>query len=381
MLFIVKPTAACNGACVYCSAYKDHPEELGMMTSDQLRLVMHRIEEYAAAAQPDRLAILWHGGEPTLMGAGFYREVMALSGQARERTGIEIGHIMQSNITRIDDELAEVISDLVENQRVGSSYDPIEGIRLLRDGSSYEEAWVRGFKTLKEHGVGTGVVYVVHKRSLGKAAEIYHSFKKMEFGGGLRFNPLYAAGLASYSDELHIAPEQWGQFLLDLWEVWNADGRSIQVDPLQGWVKMTKGEKARISCAFSGRCTSSFTGIKADGSVYSCGRSMDANLLEFGNINESPLQEIYRSPNRRAFLNRVEWLEQGECAGCRWWSFCHGGCPNDAYLGHKDMLRRTYWCEGRIFFLDRVFGKAPRAVPEPLDNEDLFDEPMAGGER
>lgn len=383
MLFIVKPTAACNGACRYCSAYKEHTDELGRMSLEQVRAILNRVEEFALSSRPRRLTILWHGGEPFLMGAQFYREVMEICSQMFERTGLEIGHIMQSNITMATDELADVLRDLLKNKRLGSSYDPIPDIRLLKDGSSYEEKWRAGYKKLKEHNVGVGVVYVAHKQSLGRAAEIYHHFKDMGFEGGLRFNPLYAAGLARESDVLHITPEQWGEFLVDLWKVWNEDGRSIRVDPFVGLSQAVEGAAARMSCAFSGRCTEGFTGVKCDGSVYSCGRSMDDNLLCFGNIYDRPLADILESPNRRAFLNRIEWLQHGECAGCRWWSFCHGGCPNDAHLGHGNMLRRTYWCEGRRLFLDRVFGKrlAGMVLPEPTDHEDILDpdEPDAPG--
>ncbi len=96
MLFIVKPTAACNGACVYCSAHQQDPRALGRMSSEQLALLLERIEGWAVRARPRRLAILWHGGEPLLMGADFYREVLRHTASLEDRTGMRLHHIMPS---------------------------------------------------------------------------------------------------------------------------------------------------------------------------------------------------------------------------------------------------------------------------------------------
>ena len=376
MLFIIKPTAACNGACIYCSAYKHHPDELGKMSLDEVEAILKKIEEYIVEMSPDRTSILWHGGEPLVMGIPFYEKVLELCEGIKERTGVSIGNMMQSNITMVTPEFAKLLKRLLSKGRLGTSYDPIKGIRLLKDGHSYEDEWKKGQAILAEAGVMVGVVYVVHRESLGKAHEIYHGLKDLGLDGGMRFNPLYSAGLARDNRDLHIKPEEWGRFLLDLWKVWNEDDRSLRVDPLRSWSNMARGGEVKITCAFSGRCTYNFTGIKSDGTVYSCGRSMDEGLMPFGNIFQSSLPELLRSERRRAYLNRKEWLLQGECAGCRWWSFCHGGCPNDAYVEYKDPLRKTYWCEGRKLFLDETFGQGGKVVlpPEPGDTEDLFDE-------
>ncbi|MFH2006367.1 MAG: radical SAM protein, partial [bacterium] len=105
MLFIIKPTSACNGACLYCSAHQEDPEARGRMSLPQLDRILLRIEEWGLQAKPDRLALLWHGGEPLLMGAAFYREVLRRTRELRERTGLELRHIMQSNLTLVDAEL------------------------------------------------------------------------------------------------------------------------------------------------------------------------------------------------------------------------------------------------------------------------------------
>ena len=104
---------------------------------------------------------------------------------------------------------------------------------------------------------------------------------------------------------------------------------------------------------------------------------MDSGIQPFGNLFNEPLQEILASEARRAFLNRTAWLRQGECSACRWWAFCHGGCPNDAYLTHKDPLRATGFCEGRRQFLERAFGAEAGL---PCESEDAISSEPQGGD-
>ncbi|MDX9999836.1 MAG: radical SAM protein [Polyangia bacterium] len=382
MLFVLKPTSSCNGACVYCSAWKEDPEDRHRMSQGDLEQLLGRIGEWAASARPSRLSLLWHGGEPLMMGKAFFRRALYLGRELAQSRGLELRHLMQSNITLVDEEWASLLGELLEGRRIGSSFDPFPGVRLLRGGGDYEAEWRRGYGILRAAGIRVGVVCVVHRGHLGRAGELLEAFLDMGYDGGLRLNPLYAAGLAALDHSLHITPEEWGDFLWELWGAWNRLGRPLRVDPLQSWDRMARGEPTRLACAFSGHCTEGFTGVRADGAVFSCGRSMDSDLAQFGNLFEEPLQKILGCETRRALLNRTAWLRQHECSGCRWWVFCHGGCPNDALLAHGDPLRPTGFCQGRRSFLERAFGAAAaaglgEAGPAPDCGDYLFD---VGGE-
>lgn len=361
MLFVVKPTSSCNGSCVYCSAWREDPGDRHRMSGNDVERLLGRVAEWAVRTRPSRISVLWHGGEPLMMGKAFFEHAKRVSDSLAERHGLRIRHLMQSNITQVDDGWATLLGALLEGRRLGSSYDPLPGIRRLRDGGDYEAAWRRGYRILRAAGIRVGVVCVVHRRHLGNAEALLRAFLDMGYDGGLRVNPLYAAGLAARDSSLHISAREWGDFLWELWTAWNRMGRPLRVDPLSGWERMAQGAATRLACAFSGHCTEGFTGVRSDGAVFSCGRSMDSELAPFGNLYERPLEEILLAPPRRALLHRTAWLEQHECSGCRWWAFCHGGCPNDALLTHGDPLRATGFCEGRRHFLDRAFGS--RAVP------------------
>ncbi|MCL5946573.1 MAG: hypothetical protein M1298_00915 [Chloroflexi bacterium] len=75
---LIKPTSSrCNLHCTYCFylekralyPWRNAPR-LSLETFDRF------LEQYAAIAAP-YLSFAWQGGEPTLMGLSFYKEVVA----------------------------------------------------------------------------------------------------------------------------------------------------------------------------------------------------------------------------------------------------------------------------------------------------------------
>jgi sulfatase maturation enzyme AslB (radical SAM superfamily) len=46
-------------------------------------------------------------------------------------------------------------------------------------------------------------------------------------------------------------------------------------------------------------------------------------------------------------------IREGECADCRFWELCHGGCPLDAYSQHKSFMHKSEWCASRKLFISK----------------------------
>ena len=320
------------------------------MSDEVLVQVMDKFSKWARDNPDEPLTFTWHGGEPLVPGAKFYERVIELQELSFGKARKGIKNQIQSNLTLLTPELLDVMQRLMgDGSGFGTSYDIIEGIRLLSGDQSYEQKWHRGAELLHRRGIRFGVGYVVHKESLSKAKELYYFCKNLGHGAPLRANPLYHVGRACDEDaqQHHITPEEYGRFLMDLAQVWEDDGRQLQVEPLREWVSALEGKSHNIVCESSGNCQTTHIGIGPDGTVSNCGRAQDSRILVYGSIVTDTLDEIMASRESSPLNQRLEQLAGGACAGCDCWHWCQGGCPADGHAHRGDYMERTVWCEAR----------------------------------
>jgi uncharacterized protein len=101
---IAKPTGAvCNLDCQYCffqSKEMLSPGSRFRMADDLVELYIKQLLE--AHTGEDEVAVAWQGGEPTLMGLGFYARSLELVDRYR-RPGQRVLYTMQTNGTKLDD--------------------------------------------------------------------------------------------------------------------------------------------------------------------------------------------------------------------------------------------------------------------------------------
>ncbi|RJX34962.1 MAG: radical SAM protein [Desulfarculus sp.] len=369
---IMKPTNACNAACVYCSAWKEHYPRL-TMSRQTLRLLHQRL-----AAQAERglrgVMFTWHGGEPLLMPASFYELVLELQEELLRPAGLEVNNIMQSNLLAYNPDIAGLLKRLLRLDDgtpgpIGTSFDPIGGIRLMKQGD-YDRRFRASVGLARQEGQPLGLVYTVHRYSLDRAAEVFACLAGEFVDIPVRMNPMYPEGRAGRpgSEHYHLTPEQWGRFMVEMYGLWLDSGTQQRWDPFSALHEYHhQGITNNLCCEESGNCASSHLGVDADGTIYTCGRGVDRGTQPLGNILQQDLAAILDSPVRLRCANRIIYLQLSACRGCGWWRYCHGGCYVDPEITYGDPFRPTTWCQARKYFFEQVFG-APRAdqEPEPL---------------
>jgi uncharacterized protein len=347
MEVIIKPTEACNGTCVYCAA-DGRPDRHKILRGDQLGHLFEVFADWLRRDPRRQLRFIWHGGEPMLCGPEYYLDMLA---QQRLAFGEELPRVknaMQSNLSLVDERWIPCLRELMKGQAVGTSFDIIEGVRGLAGGRDLREVWVHAVRLLHRHGIRVGIVYVAHRKSLGRARDIYHFFRNLDPRLHMRVNPLYREGRAGDADSqpLWTTAEEYGQFLVDLCEVWLADRMRFTIMPLMEWRRAWQGDD-RLCCDSRGTCTSSHLGINPDGTVFGCGRASDHGSNPLGNIFEDDLDQMLGSRAGSELATRSARLRETRCKDCRYWQLCHGGCPMMGLLYYGDLMRETYFCEAR----------------------------------
>ena len=132
---ILKVHSRCNLACSYCYVYeladdgwKDQP---GMMKTEVLDRIVSRVAEYG----PERLRVLFHGGEPLLRGA----EWLSAAAASFRRTlpSVKLSFGMQTNATLLTPRRLGILKEA--GIRLGVSYDGDMSRRPYRGGWGSEE--------------------------------------------------------------------------------------------------------------------------------------------------------------------------------------------------------------------------------------------------
>ena len=102
---LVKPTGAiCNLDCKYCfflSKEMLYPGSRFRMADELLEAYIQQLLESHTAPEVN---IAWQGGEPTLMGLDFFKRSVEYA-QKYKKPGQQILHTMQTNGTKIDEEI------------------------------------------------------------------------------------------------------------------------------------------------------------------------------------------------------------------------------------------------------------------------------------
>lgn len=362
---ILKPTGRCNATCLYCSAGAPGAGEKGkngFMSDETLDILFDRLDEWMGGWKAKKqVKIIWHGGEPLLMPVKFYQRAMDRERELEDKHGVGIENNIQSNLLALDDEKLAMLEQLLlfkgETRSVGTSFDPVAGIRIYK-GNDYEKKWLEAIKRLQDKNIPFGIVYVVHRRTIEEYDGVTETFLERFPRVGVRFNPLYKEGRAMNTacEPLYITPLEWGDFLARLYGTWEAHDKKPSWQPLKELDIFHHNGGSRLSCDMVGRCGTTHLGIDTDGAVYCCGRGIDRKYKSFGNIHTVSMVEILRHPARRAMQNRAVYLENTRCGGCRWWRYCHGGCPMDAAINNNnDIFNQTNFCLSRKRYLENVY--------------------------
>lgn len=168
---IFKETEACNSNCVYCDVItRKKPKTISW---DKLERVFVYINEYLEKFPNEYFSIVWHGGEPLIVGVAFYNRVLEIIDRYCPNTKSRIEHDLQSNLTLINQDMINVLKRMGIT-RVGTSFEPYKGIRGFgpqRDSDAYNRKFFRGIELIEKNDMSWGFIYVVTKAVIDKPLE------------------------------------------------------------------------------------------------------------------------------------------------------------------------------------------------------------------
>ena len=344
---IAKPTHDCNLRCKYC--YTEESAEDGRMSERVLDLSADKISDAFKKSK-----WIWHGGEPLLMGVDFYRQVRDVQKHYSESKGVKFENSIQTNGTLITEDLLDFIEES-KDFHLGMSLDGPEYLhnqtRIFRNGRGSFKRVMRGLNLAKRRNkkgrgrIGGGVICVISSQNIRHPKELYYFFK--ENGIDVKFNPLVKSGRAIGNlKELGITPGEYGEFLEELWEIYNSDALSegearICIDPFSEVIGNMVTRRP-LGCNYSESCRDTFISIGPQGDIYPCGRFDGVKEFRIGNIKTHTIQEAVDSEINRELRKRGLETVAG-CRDCEDGEVCNSGCMHNAY-SNGDVMGRDPYC-------------------------------------
>ncbi len=366
---IFKPIERCNSNCIYCDVIKHGDQSI--MSYDLLELIFIRMNDYLQLHPEEYIQLIWHGGEPCLLGAEYFIRAHEFQTKHCPGTGSRIKHDVQSNLTIINQDIIDAFKTMGITT-VGTSYEPLPNIRGFgknRDSEAYNRKFFEGVNLLEKNGFRWGAIYVVTRRALEKPLEIFHYLTNMQPG------PCFNV-VKIFEEDPHgmaITAEEHADWLGAIFPEWYKNReRYGPIKPFYNIMRCLEGKGGALGCEDSGSCAYNWIYIGPKGKTSHCGRSGDYDLLSYGSIYDRTLEEIFTDEQRALLEQRTEVLPEGDCKGCNLWRICHGGCPLDAFIEHGDFMHRHPKCmDKKILFskyIEPITGLKANFGLEPVNN-------------
>lgn len=352
---LAKPTGAiCNLDCSYCFyLVKEelYPGSKFRMKEDVVRAYLRQ----AIESEPsDQVTIAWQGGEPTLLGAAFFRRAAELAAELLP-AGKTIAWTIQTNGTKLDDEWAALF--LEHDYLVGLSLD---GPRELHDAYRVDKGGRGTFdrvqaaaRLLQRHGVPFNVLTTVHAANGDHGLAVYRYLRDELGARHVQFIPIVEREGADGVSERSVGAAQWGRFLTEIFDEWVTRDVGEMFVLMFDWALASWLGLESPACIFRKRCGDALA-LEHTGDVYSCDHFVTpANLL--GNVRDMSLAQMVGSQQQQRFGAAKETTLPQYCRSCAVRFACNGECPKNRFITTPDgEPGLNYLCAGYKQFFSHV---------------------------
>lgn len=398
---MVKPIGpVCNLNCEYC--YYLSKQEL-LETDNKWRISDETLEEYIKqyieGQNHKEIVFSWQGGEPTLLGVGFFRKVVELE-KKYAPPYVRIENDLQTNGTLIDDEWCRFLKE--ENFLVGLSIDgPRELHDFYRVGNNNEGSFdrvINAVRLLKKHGVRFATLSCVNRKTSEHPVEVYRFLRDVIGSNQMQFIPIVepkdyfttaphywksenmpvigtsAARPGNPDSVVHdwnVDPDQYGEFLIKVFDEWyKNDVGVINVPFFDSAVVQWAGKPSPL-CIFAPMCGKGLA-MEHDGNVYACDHYVYPEYRR-GNIKEIDITEMAFSKKQEAFGYAKDSMLPNKCRQCKFLFACSGECPKNRFIRTEEgEPGLNYLCAGLYKYFEHIhpfIKKINRKIGYPIADD------------
>lgn len=318
-MFIIKLTHICNLKCAYCYEEKNKVNKSVMDKSD-LELIIQWIAKYAAQNKYDDVYLVWHGGEPLLLGHEFFEFIFWC--EEKYLNGKKVRNGIQTNGILLDQE--DYISLFYHNRvKVSVSLDGYKEINDINrkkiDGVGSFNEVIRNIEFARERGISIGISTVIGKSNIDHLIDIYNFFRSKK----LNYNILFDF----YPDTNENYIDYFTQKVIELFNYWYNDENGLYISLFINLIKTIITKKVYL-CTFDKKCceAKNILIINTNGDLYPCSALVGNIKYNFGNIRYiSDYNDINKTDTYRYILDKKRIIST-KCRNCEIVNICNNGC-------------------------------------------------------
>lgn len=328
----IKPTHSCNMRCKHCF----NGEKLNDITFLSASSACRFLE--LVAAEYRHIGLTFHGGEPTLVGIDFYREIFSCEKKLNEKYGAIFSKNFTTNGVCLDNDLAELLID--NNVLINVSFDgPHNDILRTNTELVYERLCYLQRKEAKFR------IYCVETAlSASSLIDTYKWFRDHRFN--FKMVPVQPYGNAQSNTKLIMDISSFVEALMELYRYWLTD-KSCQIHffTLEEFLDLESKQAFKTPWLFRKLA------LNPDGKIYPFGRPNDVNFC-LGDIQTlNRINDCFKSSEYMRLMSILERNIAEFCKGCNSEHVCAGITVSSSFVYGCDFDMLKYGC----CLADRIF--------------------------
>jgi uncharacterized protein len=319
-VFVVKVSKFCNLRCSYCYEHRElHVRDrLRMSTLQRLFADVDGFGRYLARlGYAPEFSFVWHGGEPLLLEADFYRKIAALQQDCiREHAWT---NSVQTNLFRVDKASLKFVLD--SQWKLGVSIDFADGVRSNIGGRDSNASVIAAAEALHQSGGKFGAISVLGAHNAKLLPDAYDWVA--EFAQGWRILPVFAGGPEESTARLQLPEQDVARVLQEVFLRRAHAKKHIPIAPIDGYIKWATHRIAghRTPGPVDRDVLDNIFVINVNGDVFTRPFAYEPGHC-LGNVNTSSIVEMVEGQAYRACQNAITRRKIRNCAECEYSGYC-----------------------------------------------------------
>ncbi len=338
---LIKPTHRCNLDCKYCydKPYREKIKE--DMSMEVLDRTLKILSGYA-----QEVNIIWHGGEPTMVGTEWYKNAYENIFPKYPMTSFKFN--LMSNGVDFNDEWLDLFKKY--NIEAGISYNSSYQSQL-RCSNQKIKSKSKDFKIMqkiedtlikaKKDKFKIGVIDVITSLNYKDQIKIYEYYKNL--GIHVSMNHIFHTPQAE-RNKLEISAQEYAEEFLKYFRYWLFDKDGVPERSAEEALATVIGS-GRVTCKHND-CRYKWLGINPLGEIYPCDRYYPEEYKAGTVFDFDSIEDIFNSQAYKTYADEVQRRFDTRCRECGYWFACKGGCNGSAFESSGSMEGvEEFFCE------------------------------------